>query len=58
LVENHKLDPSALDEGPKAKSGKLRLNLLDASFGGKIDWFGPKKRSNKRVHDLKNQDPN
>jgi hypothetical protein len=52
------LDPSALDEGPKAKSGKLRLNLHDPSFGGKINWFGPKNKSNKRAHDLKNQDPN
>jgi len=43
------LDPSALDEGPKAKSGKLRLNLHDASFGGKINGFGPKNRLKKEL---------
>jgi hypothetical protein len=35
--------PRPLDEGPRPKSGKLRLNLHDTCFGGKINWFGPKK---------------
>jgi hypothetical protein len=29
MDESHKLDPWHLDEGPRPKSGKLRLNLND-----------------------------
>ncbi len=36
LVESFKLDPRALDEGPRLKGGKLRQNLHGTSFGGKI----------------------
>jgi hypothetical protein len=25
-------------------------------FGGKIDWFGPKLRAQRRAHDFENQD--
>jgi hypothetical protein len=35
LVESFKLVPRPLDEGPKPKSGKLRLNLHGTCFGGK-----------------------
>jgi hypothetical protein len=35
LVESFKLVPRPLDEGPKPKSGKLRLNLHGISFRGK-----------------------
>jgi hypothetical protein len=38
-----KLVPRPLDEGPRPKIGKLRLNLHDTSFGGKINWFRLKK---------------
>jgi hypothetical protein len=57
LVENHKLDPSALDKVQKQKSGKLRLNLHDVSFGRKIIGLD-QKTDLKRAHDFKNQDPN
>jgi hypothetical protein len=53
LVESHKLDPSPLDEGPRPKSGKLRLkptwhNLEEKSIGSY-----PKKKGalRRRVHD-------
>jgi hypothetical protein len=55
LVESFKLDPRALDEGPRLKSGELRLNLHGTSFGGKINWYGPKNKPKKKVHHLKNQ---
>jgi len=42
LVESFKLDPRALDERPRLKGGKLKLNLHGTSFGGKINWCGPK----------------
>jgi hypothetical protein len=35
LVESFKLVPMPLDEGPRPKSGKLRLNLHGTCFGGK-----------------------
>jgi hypothetical protein len=44
LVECFKLVPRPLDEGPRPKSGKLRLNLHGTCLGGKINWFGPKKQ--------------
>jgi hypothetical protein len=43
LVESFKLVPRPLDEGSRPKSGKLGLNLHGTCFGGKINWFGPKK---------------
>jgi hypothetical protein len=58
LVESFQLDPRALDEGPRLKGGKLKLNLHGTSFGGKINWCGPKNRPKKKVHHLKNQNPN
>jgi hypothetical protein len=58
LVESFKLDPRALDEGPRLKSGELRRNLRGTSFGGKINWYGPKNKPKKKVHHLKNQNPN
>ncbi len=44
-----------LDEGPRSKSGKLRLNLHDTCFGGKINWFGQKNSAKTRAPDLENQ---
>ncbi len=44
MVKSFKLVPRPLDEGPRPKSGKLRLNLHGTYFGGKINWFGPKKK--------------
>jgi hypothetical protein len=43
-----------LDEGPRPKSGELRLNL----HGVKINWFKPKEKNElkRRAYDLKNQD--
>jgi len=34
LVKRHKLDPWPLDEGPRTKSGKSRLNLHDTILEG------------------------
>ncbi len=45
LVESCKLVPRPLKEGPRPKSGKLRLNLHGTCFGGKINWFKPKNNS-------------
>jgi len=38
-------DPWPLDEGPRPKSGKSRLNLHGAIFEEKFNWFKPKKQS-------------
>jgi hypothetical protein len=54
LVESCKLVPRHLDEGPKPKSGKLKLNLHGTYFGGKINWFGPKNSDKRRALDLEN----
>jgi hypothetical protein len=37
LVESFKLVPRPLDEGPRPKSGTLRLNLHSTYFRGKIN---------------------
>jgi hypothetical protein len=53
LVENHKYGP----KGPRPTSDKLRLNLHSTYFGGKINWFKPPQKKNKRAqkgaHDLR-----
>jgi len=46
----------SLDEGPRPKSGKLRLNLHGTCSGGKINWFGPKNSAIRRAPDLENQE--
>jgi hypothetical protein len=56
LVKNFKLVPRPLDEGPRPKSGKLKLNLHNAYFGGKINWFGPKNSAKNRAPNLENQE--
>jgi hypothetical protein len=56
LVKSFKLVPRSLDEGPRPKSGKLRLNLQGTCFGGKINWFGPKNSAKRRAPDLENQE--
>jgi hypothetical protein len=56
LVESFKLVPRPLDEGPRPKSDKLRLNLHGTCFGGKINWLGPKNSPKKRAPDLENQE--
>jgi hypothetical protein len=53
LAENCKLDPWPLDEGPRPKSGKSRLNLRGTILEGKSN--GPKQKE-KRADDLKMQD--
>jgi hypothetical protein len=47
-----------LDEDPRPKSGKSRLNLYGHHFGGKINWcrLQKKKEIQRGAHDLKNQD--
>ncbi len=55
LVESFKLIPRPLDEGPRPKSGKLRLNLHGTCFGVKFNWFGPKNSAKRRV-DLETQE--
>jgi hypothetical protein len=55
LVESFKLVSRPLDEGPRPKSGKLRLNLHGICFGRKINWFIPTNNAKRRAHDLENQ---
>ncbi len=43
LVKSFKLVPRPLDEGPRPKSGKLRLNLHGTCFGGENQLVGTKK---------------
>ncbi len=45
-----------LDQGPRSKSGKLRVNLHGTYFGGKINWFGPKNSAKRRAPDLENRE--
>jgi hypothetical protein len=49
-MRSHKLNPWwwPLDEGPRPKSGKSRLNLHRHKFGGKFDCFRPKKKELQR----------
>jgi hypothetical protein len=49
LVESFKLVARLLDEGPRPKSDKLRLNLHGTCFGGKINWFGPKNSAKREL---------
>jgi len=56
LVENFKLVPRPVDEGPRPKSDKLRLNLRGTYFGGKINWFEPKNSAKRRAPDLENHE--
>jgi hypothetical protein len=60
LDESHKLDSHPLDEGPRPKSGKSRLNLhvtilKEKSIGSNSK---NKKELEKIAHDLKNQGVN
>jgi hypothetical protein len=43
LAESHKLDPLPLDEDPRPKSGKLRLNLHGTILEGKSIGSGQKR---------------
>jgi hypothetical protein len=48
-----------LDEGPRPKSGKSRLNLHCTILEGKsIGWKPPQRKKDlkRRAHDFKNQD--
>jgi hypothetical protein len=47
--ESHKLNPWwwPLDEGPRPKSGKSRLNLHDTNLEGKSIGLDPKRKSSK-----------
>jgi hypothetical protein len=57
LVESFKLVPRPLDEDPRPKSGKLRLNLNGTCcFGGKINGFGPNDSAKRLAPDLENQE--
>jgi hypothetical protein len=44
------------DEGPRPKSGKLRLNLHGTCFEGKNNWFEPKNSAKRRPPDFENQE--
>jgi len=46
------LVPRPLKEGPRPKTGKLRLNLHGICFGGKINWFKPKNSPKRRAPDF------
>ncbi len=56
LVERFKLVPRPLDECPRPKKNKLRLNLHGTCFVGKINGFGPKNSAKRRAPDLENQE--
>jgi hypothetical protein len=56
LVESFKLVSRPLDESPRPKIDKLRLNLLGTCFGGKINWFRPKNSAKRRAPDLEKQE--
>jgi len=59
LDESHKLNPWPLDESPRPKIGKSRLNLHGTILeGNSLDSkFEPKKqRLKRRAHVSKNQD--
>jgi hypothetical protein len=49
-MESHKLDPWPLDEGPRPKSGKSKLNLHGAILEGKSIGLNCTKKN----YDLKN----
>jgi hypothetical protein len=56
LVESHKLDPPPLDEGPRLKNGKLRLNLHRILSTENQLVHTPKKiGAQRRAHDLENK---
>jgi len=48
------LVPKPLDEGPRPKGGKLRLNLHGTCFGKKINWFELENNVKRRALDLEN----
>jgi hypothetical protein len=57
LLNSFKLVPRPLNECPRPKSGKLRLNLEAPVLEGKSIVLDPKKSSAKRrVLDLENQE--
>ncbi len=45
-----------MDEGPKPKSGKLRLNLHGTILEGKSIGWEKKREFKIKAHDLENQD--
>jgi hypothetical protein len=47
LDERHKLDASPIDEGPRPKNDKLRLNSHGTILEGKPNWLELKKRVQK-----------
>ncbi len=47
LDERHKLDASPIDEGPRLKNDKLRLNPHGTILEGKSNWLELKKRVQK-----------
>jgi len=48
------MNPRPLDEGLRPKSDNFEAEPTWCHFGGKINWFKPKKGVQKKVHDLKN----
>jgi len=51
------LDPWPLDEDPRPKNGKSRLNLYGTILEGKSIGSDPQKKKVQRgAHDLENQD--
>ncbi len=55
MAESHQWNPWPLDEGPKPKSGKLKL-IHGTILGGKSIGSDPNKRPQRRAHDSENQD--
>jgi hypothetical protein len=56
LDESHKLDPWPLDQGPRPKSGKSRLNLYAIILERKSIGSPKQTKKQKKAQDLKNQD--
>jgi hypothetical protein len=56
LDESHKLDPWLLDECPRPKSSKSRLNLHGSILEGNAVGSDQEKELKRRAHDLKYQD--
>ncbi len=56
LVESFKIGPKVFRRESKTKKiGRLRLNIHDNNFGGKINWFRPKNSAKRRALNLENQ---
>jgi hypothetical protein len=56
LVESHKLDPTTIWWGPKPKKWQIEAKPTWHNLEGKSIGSYPKKRAQRRAHDLENKD--